>query len=478
MNTFRRRTLIIILKVFDLTLVAGAFLLASALKVRRGGPFGFAQFLATRITIRDLLLCFVVLLSWHVVFTAFKLYDSRRMSGPKTDCMDLLQATTIGTTVIAVIGYIFRVGIISSRFLLVFWVTIAACAVSHRLLQRFVLQRIRLKGRNLRNMLIVGANSRGLDFASRVHDRPELGYRVIGFVDERTNDATPTTTTYSILSDFANLPGLLRNTVVDEVVIALPVDSLQTHACSIVAMCEQQGITTRMLSNIFGLRVARVQADEFAGAALITNYTGLTEGWPVLVKRGLDVVISSALLLILLPVMLLIGLLIKLTSPGEVLFSQSRLGYNKRKFKIYKFRTMVADAEQRLTQVEHLNEMSGPVFKIREDPRVTTLGRVLRKTSLDELPQLVNVLKGDMSLVGPRPLPDRDYAGFQEDWQRRRFSVRPGITCLWQINGRNSIPFDKWMQMDLQYIDKWSLALDFQILVKTIPAVLKGSGAA
>src|SRR6266566_60187 len=170
MNTFRRRTLIIIFKVFDLTLVAGAFLLASALKVRRGGPFSFAQFLATRITIRDLLLCFVVLLSWHVVFTAFKLYDSRRMSGPKADCMDLLQATTIGTTVIAVIGYIFRVGIISSRFLLVFWVTMAACAVSHRLLQRFVLQRIRLRGRNLRNMLIVGANSRGLDFASRVHD--------------------------------------------------------------------------------------------------------------------------------------------------------------------------------------------------------------------------------------------------------------------------------------------------------------------
>jgi lipopolysaccharide/colanic/teichoic acid biosynthesis glycosyltransferase len=139
---------------------------------------------------------------------------------------------------------------------------------------------------------------------------------------------------------------------------------------------------------------------------------------------------------------------------------------------------MVVDAEKRMKEIEHLNEVTGPVFKIKNDPRITPLGRFLRKTSIDELPQLFNVLKGDMSLVGPRPLPIRDYEGFNEDWQRRRFSVRPGITCLWQIGGRSSISFEKWMELDLQYIDKWSLKLDLEILVKTIPAVLRGSGAA
>jgi lipopolysaccharide/colanic/teichoic acid biosynthesis glycosyltransferase len=176
--------------------------------------------------------------------------------------------------------------------------------------------------------------------------------------------------------------------------------------------------------------------------------------------------------------MIVIAAAIKLSSPGPALFAQNRLGYNKRVFTIYKFRTMVEDAEKQMKEIEHLNEVSGPVFKMKHDPRVTSIGRLLRKSSLDELPQLFNVIKGDMSLVGPRPLPVRDYQGFSQDWQRRRFSIRPGLTCLWQINGRSSIPFDKWMQLDLQYIDKWSLWLDVEILIRTIPAVLKGAGAA
>jgi lipopolysaccharide/colanic/teichoic acid biosynthesis glycosyltransferase len=179
----------------------------------------------------------------------------------------------------------------------------------------------------------------------------------------------------------------------------------------------------------------------------------------------------------LLPLFLAIAAVIKLNGSGPVFFTQSRVGQSKRPFKMYKFRTMVNNAEERLSDLEHMNEISGPVFKLKNDPRVTPVGKLLRKSSLDELPQLINVLRGEMSLVGPRPLPLRDYEGFSQDWQRRRFSIRPGLTCLWQIAGRSSIPFETWMQLDLQYIDRWSFWLDLQILMRTIPAVLRRVGA-
>jgi exopolysaccharide biosynthesis polyprenyl glycosylphosphotransferase len=201
-------------------------------------------------------------------------------------------------------------------------------------------------------------------------------------------------------------------------------------------------------------------------------------GRQVLVKRALDIAVTSAFLLVLAPLFAAAALLIKITSAGPAFFVQDRVGINKRRFRLYKFRTMVPDAEKRQAELEDLNEATGPVFKIMDDPRITKIGKILRKTSIDELPQLWNVLKGDMSLVGPRALPVRDYNGFSEDWHRRRFSVRPGITCLWQVNGRSSIQFDQWMELDMEYIDQWSLWLDLRILLQTIPAVLKGSGAA
>ena len=202
------------------------------------------------------------------------------------------------------------------------------------------------------------------------------------------------------------------------------------------------------------------------------------EGGALIVKRLLDVVVSLLLIVVLSPLLMLTALAIRFSSAGPVLFLQERLGRNKRHFRVYKFRTMYPDAEARMAELERFNELSGPVFKIRDDPRITPLGKSLRKYSIDELPQLFNVLKGDMSLVGPRPLALRDCQAFQKDWHRRRFSVRPGITCLWQVNGRNNIPFERWMELDMEYIDTWSLWLDLKILLWTVPAVVKGSGAA
>jgi exopolysaccharide biosynthesis polyprenyl glycosylphosphotransferase len=278
--------------------------------------------------------------------------------------------------------------------------------------------------------------------------------------------------------DFQQLASFLRKTVVDDVVIGLPLRSYYEQTSAIASLCELHGIVVRWHPSLFNLKLARPRAEEFDGDPMITLSTGQMGGWPEVFKRFLDVVLSAFGLLFLSPFFLMVAVLIKFESDGPVFFLQSRLGLNKRRFRIYKFRTMVADAEQQQAALEHLNEQQGPVFKIQADPRITPMGKILRKTSIDELPQLFNVLKGEMSLVGPRPLPVRDYEGFDQDWQRRRFSVRPGITCLWQISGRNSIGFDKWMELDVRYIDEWSLWLDFRILAGTIAAVVKGTGAA
>jgi exopolysaccharide biosynthesis polyprenyl glycosylphosphotransferase len=344
---------------------------------------------------------------------------------------------------------------------------------------RLVLRRLRIKGKNMRNILIVGSNDAAVQFARKIEQTPWLGYRILAFVDEPwPGMAKFEEQGYSVSCDFANLRNFLRTNVVDEVVVTLPLRSLHSYASEIAELCEEQGILVRVVSNIFDLKRARSKAEDFEGESHITHTTGtVVAGWPAIVKWALDFTVSLVLIVFLFPLFLVTALLIKLTSPGPVFFLQERLGLNKRRFKIYKFRTMTADAESRMKEIEHLNELSGPVFKIKNDPRITPIGRFLRSTSIDELPQLFNVLKGDMSLVGPRPMAVRDYEGFNEDWQRRRFSVRPGITCLWQVLGRNCIPFEQWMELDLQYIDRWSLWLDFQILAKTIPAVLKGSGA-
>jgi len=228
--------------------------------------------------------------------------------------------------------------------------------------------------------------------------------------------------------------------------------------------------------NFFSNRVARIEIEELEGIPFLTFTTTPSNETQLALKRLLDVAISMMLLALTLPALVIAALGIKLSSPGSVLFKQERIGLNGRSFLLYKFRTMIEDAHERRGEVSHLNEMSGPVFKLKDDPRVTTIGRILRRFSLDELPQLWNVLKGDMSIVGPRPPIPEEVASYHR-WHRRRLSMKPGLTCLWQISGRNNIDFDRWMQLDLQYIDNWSPALDLKILLRTIPAVLLGRGA-
>jgi len=373
---------------------------------------------------------------------------------------------------------VFRVEMVTPLFLIVFWSISTTILITSRLTLRYLLKRVGARAQNLRLVLIVGTNPRAVDFARKVETTPEFGYRIVGFADEDWAGVGEFRKTgYPLVCDFERFADFLRHSVIDEVVMALPIRSCYFHASRIAALCEEQGITMRFPSNIFNLKMARSKAEDSEAGSLITLYTGTLEGWPLIIKRVFDFAVSLVVLLLLAPLFVIVGILIRLSSPGPIFFIQKRVGLNKRRFSLYKFRTMVPDAEAKLAEIEHLNEVTGPVFKIKDDPRLTPVGKFLRKTSIDELPQLINVLRGEMSLVGPRPMALRDYEGFDQDWQRRRFSVRPGITCLWQVNGRSSVPFQQWMELDMQYIDKWSLWLDLKILVRTIPAVLKGSGA-
>ena len=478
MVPFRRKILLIALKLFDLAALIGYFLFAAWVSSQEMKGVSFEQVLAMRIKVSNMLIFPVFLLVWHSLFSFLKLYQSRRLTTRQEDMVQIFKAVTCGTFVLFLFSVLFNIRLVNGLFLAVFWGTAALGTMAARLVLKYGLEKIRIRGRNLRNILIVGTNPRALRFVDKILKTPEFGYQVLGFVDEGSGMKGFEKSGHHLMADFNSLPARLRTSVIDEVVICLPIKSYYQQISQIVSDCEKQGIMVRFLSDIFNLKLGRFRPEEFDEGAFITVSTGRMEGVHALVKYGLDFMVSLVLLILLSPFFLVMALLIIMTSTGPVFFVQDRVGLRKRIFRLYKFRTMVADAEAKIAALENLNEVDGPAFKIKNDPRITGIGKFLRKTSLDELPQLINVLKGEMSLVGPRPLPIRDYNGFDRDWHRRRFSVKPGMTCLWQINGRSNVSFSEWMKMDMQYIDQWSFWLDMKILILTIPAVLRGSGAA
>ena len=478
MEPLRRKVALIALMLGDVLVMVIAFVIGAAIVSYEASSFSFSAFVSMRIKVQNFIVFLGLLGIWHIIFSSYGLYHSRRISSRGSETSDILQATAIGVLISAIVSVFLGISMATPLFLVVFWLAASLLTITWRLALRYLLGWLRIKGRNLRFMVIVGTNQRGLSFAREIEEKPEYGYRIIGFVDDEwTRGEKLQEQDYPLLANLKDFPAFLRDHVVDEVVICLPIKSLYDHMRIIVEVCEEQGIIVKVLSGIFDLKSGRLTVEQFGNQAFTVMYTGAMNGSAMLVKRLLDFSLSLALLIFLAPVLLAIAILIKVSSPGPVFFVQERVGINKRRFRMYKFRTMIPAAEEKLAELEDLNEMSGPVFKIKDDPRITRVGKLLRSWSLDELPQLINVLKGDMGLVGPRPLPVRDYNGFDQDWQRRRFSVRPGLTCLWQISGRCNLPFERWMELDLEYIDRWSLWLDLKILVKSIPAVIKGTGA-
>ena len=483
----KRQLTLKLFQISDLVFLLLSFLVARYAISRPVEIMSLDQFLSMRVKVQDFMLFALFILVWHAVFVAFGLYRSGPISRRWGEFSVVIRATSTGTLLLIFMDKLFDTSLFTPLFVAEFMIAANSSILLNRLLFKYVYVKVRMHGRMLRHILIVGTNRRAIRFARNLDDRPDMSYHIVGFVESEWADNRDfRNTEFRKVTNFEGLPDFLRKNIVDEVMICLPIKSFYNKYSEIVGMCEEQGIVVRLLSDFFDLKTAKATtACRDHGAPLTCHDEGTLmtiesrtmKGWAMGVKRAMDIAVSFVMLSVLSPLLLMVALMIKRDSPGPVLFVQDRIGMNKRRFRLYKFRTMVSDAEERIAGLEQFNEMSGPVFKIKHDPRITWIGRYLRKFSIDELPQLINVLKGDMSLVGPRPLPVRDHDGFNEDWQRRRFSVQPGITCLWQVNGRNNIPFDEWMKLDMMYIDNWSLGLDFKILLATIPAVFTGSGA-
>jgi len=442
-----------------------------------GVPAYALDFLSTRVKVGNALLFALLLLVWYFAFALQGLYRSHRLTSFAEELREVVRAVLVASLslfMVAEVGGWATITLATAAYVAGIGIALIA---GMRLLVRLNLRRLRLGGHNIKKLLLVGNGPRAEWLATQVAERSDLGYRLVGYVDEERRVTNPALASVPWLGQFEELRSVIAREVVDEVFITLPIKSQYSRIEEAITILEEQGIMVHLLSDVFPHRLARSRAWEFEGAPLVSLHSAPSISWRTEAKRVIDFVGSLLLLLICLPLFILVAIAIKLDSAGPILFVQERMGYNKRRFRMIKFRTMTVDAEARMQELEHLNEKDGPVFKIRADPRMTRVGRVLRKLSIDELPQLINVLFGDMSLVGPRPLPMRDVLGLNVAWQKRRFSVKPGLTCLWQVSGRSNLSFEEWMQLDLEYIDRWSLALDCKILLRTIPAILSAEGA-
>jgi exopolysaccharide biosynthesis polyprenyl glycosylphosphotransferase len=435
-------------------------------------PEGTADFLGLRITVKNLLLLSCFALAWRVLCAVTGLYDWERIRSRRWESVRV--AITCG--LVSAVALAFPAMSITGAFrysaILYFCIGSSVAILALRNLVRTLVPQSQ-EG-PVRHALIVGIGPRGQRLYQELGGARGAEYNIVGFVDTADHPAAGAPAGM-MLGRLEQLEGILMRNAIDEVLIALPIKSRYAEIERVLESCQRVGVRANYLADLFETNwgVSEVEDDRVSVVAAPRS----PQGWRLVAKRVMDLAGASVGLVLLAPALLLAAIAIRLTSPGPVLFTQERFGLNRRLFKMYKLRTMVADADRLQATLEQRNEATGPVFKIRDDPRVTPVGKWLRQSSLDEFPQLFNVLRGEMSLVGPRPLPIRDVHRFTEAALMRRFSIRPGVTCLWQISGRSNLMFDDWVRLDLRYIDEWSLALDLLILFRTIPAVLRGTGA-
>jgi len=464
------------LKLLDLLLTFLAFALAFWVKQNwLGAMSGLVS------GVNYLLILLMTVGCCAVSYDFFNIYEVDHRSDLPVLFRRALKAVLCGSAMAVFFFYVFKQDQVSRLLFALFMVFDLVLLVVSRVVLD-LLKRWRSKGSmGQRHVLVIGSLERAKDLISSVAPNENLGYHLIGCLDiDPARVGQPVSHGVKVIGTLDDFETLMLNMTIDEVVFAMPlklIDNIKER----IAFAEQLGVNIRVMPDwqlqqlMFRPEVASISIEKFVGMPTLALSSVPKKEFELFIKALVDRVVAICGLLLLAPLFAILALIIKLNSPGPVFFRQQRSGLNGRTFTLLKFRTMVANAEELKARLTGQNEMDGPVFKMKDDPRITSIGRMLRKTSLDELPQLINILRGDMSLVGPRPpLPAevKDY----HPWQRRRLSMKPGLTCIWQVSGRNNISFEKWMKMDLEYIDHWSLALDVKLLFRTVPAVMTGSG--
>ena len=408
---------------------------------------------------------------WPLALWAQGLYRTRIRLTARSELLDIARATLLFAAGTLSLLFVFRLPDVSRGVLLIVFPSLGASAVVTRFALRWLLQRLRERGFNTRFLLVLGTNGRAQAFADLVEAHETMGVRVIGHLDAGHEEHT---VTRPILGTLDEIEDVFHSQVVDEVAICLPV-SQWARIDDVARLCEEEGKIVRIPMYVLEHTLSTGRVEEFDGVPVYSLVTGPDRMVGLIAKRTLDLLGGLLALLVAIPVGAIIALAIRRDSPGPILFRQTRVGLHGRLFEVVKFRTMVDGAEEHLQDLIEHNEIKGHAFKVTNDPRVTRVGRWLRRTSLDELPQLLNVLRGEMSLVGPRPPLPSEVAGY-DMWHRRRLSMKPGITGLWQIRARHEEDFDRWVETDLEYIDTWTFWLDLKIMLRTIPAVFNREG--
>ncbi len=409
-----------------------------------------------------------------LIFALRRLYHLRLTGSWFRQIWIIVSATTSGMALLMMYYYFFQAPT-RSRLLLPFaWVTTIVVLSMGRLIVSGVVGMLYRIGLGETRLVVVGSGRLAKMVMQHITANPNLGYSIVGFLHD-LSEQPGDFGRFKMLGTIDDIGQVIRTMQIDEVIIALPAQMNQ-QAIRSVKLCERLGTSFKLIPDLYELSLSRIDMDAIEGIPLIGIKQVSLNRWQQFITRMVDISVSAAVLIIGSPIWLFLTLIIWLTSPGPAIFKQARVGLNGQVFTMYKFRSMYQDAEQRLAQLLAHNEAQGPLFKMKDDPRVTPIGKFLRRTSLDEIPQFFSVLKGDMSLVGPRPSVPREVAQYEE-WQRGRLAIKPGLTGLWQVRGRSDLSFDEGVLMDLYYIENWSLRLYFQILLRTIPAVLFSRGA-
>jgi len=472
----------------DITIVSFLFPLALSIHNRLGTAiqsniFSFIYFQVNWNLFNYAPILILIAPAWYIALSYSKAYSSFRLTYIFSNIRYMIQASIFIIPVLSLILIYnnFRITFFNTEFNLGYSFILiypAICAVILSLYRIFfisIFRIIRAFGYNQRHIVIVGTGPRAIEHIEKVKSHPQWGLNIKGIIILQQEDKIPKELQiYPILGHIKELDDILKTNPIDEVFFIVPRKWLEKIDTAVM-ICDLKGITVHIAIDLFNIKISKSYISNLGKLPVLSFNTTSTAYCAIAVKRICDIIISLTCLIIFMPFTIFIIILIKIESKGPAIFSQIRCSKNGRQFKMLKFRTMIPNAEMLKDNLKDIDEQSGPVFKIKQDPRITKIGKFLRKTSLDEMPQLINVLLGDMSIVGPRP-PIPEEVNNYEAWQRRKLSMRSGITCIWQVSGRNDIPFEKWMELDLEYIDNWSLLLDLKILLKTIPAVLFAKG--